>query len=299
MSDLSLDEQPWQRPSVARIYDVLLGGVHHTAVDRAAAEVVLGQMPDLAGVLRADRALLGRVVRRLCAAGIRQFLDLGSGLPTMGQAHEHTNEHAPTARVVYVDLDPVAVAIGEQVLAGHRYATMVRADLRDPGAVLADPLVGDLIDPARPVGVLMIGVLHLLADDEDPAGVVAALADVVAPGSYLAVSHMGPVERQTPVGMARAKDTYRRSGGAMHPRSPGEIEALLAGWQLRPPGLVAVPLWCPDPDTAPLPSDVTFPGLAALAYRTAPPPVPGARRPTDGVNRRHGAGVRVPGPGRR
>ena len=296
---IGLDEQrplrP-QRPSVARIYDFLLGGDHNRDVDRRAAATVLAQMPALRGVLRADRAFLGRVMRHLLRVGIRQFLDLGSGIPAVGPAHELAPD--PTVRVVYVDCDPDTVVTGRQILAGVPRATMIQADLRAPQQVLRHPRLLDLLDLTQPVGILMIGVLHLVADHEDPAGIVAHLFDALAPGSFLAVSHMGPVERQTPPGMIEAKNIYSRCGGALHPRSHEEIAAVLGDWQVQPPGMVPVPLWRPDPGTEPLAADVTFPGIAALAYKPVPPPAgaphradrpPTARR----VPSRRGNGQRI------
>jgi len=260
------------RASIARMYDFILGGSRNLAVDRAAAEQALTQMPDLPRVLRANRAFLGRVVRNMVDVGIRQFLDLGSGIPTVGNVHEIAQRHDPGIRVVYVDLDPIAVLTADEVLAGNPNVTMIRADLRHPERVLADAEVRRLIDLTRPVGVLLVGVLHLIPDEEDPAGILDYLYEAVAPGSYLALSHMSPSERQTPAGMREAQRTYQQSGNPLHPRRSDEIEELLRDWQPEPPGLVACPHWRPDPDTEPLNSEVTFPGYAAL---TRKPPVLG------------------------
>jgi S-adenosyl methyltransferase len=255
------------RASIARMYDFILGGSRNLAVDRAAAEQALTQMPDLPRVLRANRAFLARVVRTMVDLGIRQFLDLGSGIPTVGNVHEIAQRHDPSIRVVYVDLDPIAVLTADEVLAGNPNVTMIRADLRHPERVLADGEVRRLIDLSRPVGILLVGVLHLIPDADDPAGILDYLYEAVAPGSYLALSHMSPSERQTPAGMREAQRTYQQSGNPLHPRRSDEIETLLCDWQPEPPGLVACPHWRPDPDTEPLNPDVTFPGYAALTRK--------------------------------
>ncbi len=252
------------------MYDYFLGGSHNFAVDRQAARQALAHMPGLPAVLHANRAFLRRAVRQMVEAGVRQFLDLGSGIPAVGNVHEIAQQVDPTISVVYVDVDPVAFAVAETILAGNPYATMIQADLRDTDRVLADPAVHRLLDLDRPLGVLMVAVLHLVPDCDDPAGILDRLHDAVAPGSYLAVSHMCPEERQTPAGMREARDAYARSGNPLHPRTYEQVEALLSGWRMQPPGLVACPQWRPDPDTEPLDPTVTYPGLAALVRKHSP-----------------------------
>ncbi|MBT8226798.1 MAG: hypothetical protein HKP61_17235, partial [Dactylosporangium sp.] len=218
-------EDDTTRASIARMYDFLLGGSRNFAADRAAAGRAVTQMPDLPAVLRANRAFLGRVVRHLLAAGVRQFLDLGSGIPTVGNVHEIAHRHDPTVRVVYVDLDPVAVLTADEILAGDPYTAVVRADLRRPDLILDHPDVRRLIDLDHPVAVLMVAVLHLVPDAEDPAGILDHLHQVLPAGSYLALSHMSPPERQTPAGMSEAQRTYARSGNPLYPRRLDQIEA--------------------------------------------------------------------------
>lgn len=205
------------RPSIARMYDYLLGGGHHFAADRVAADQAVAHMPDLPGVLRANREFLGRVVTHLVGQGVRQFIDLGSGIPTVGSVHETAHRIDPAVRVVYVDLDPVAVVLADELLAHAPGVAMVRADLRDPDQVLTHPQVRDLIDFDQPVALLLVAVLHLIPEAVEAARVLHYLYTQAADGSWLAVSHMSPTERQTPTGMRAAADTYAASGNPLYP----------------------------------------------------------------------------------
>jgi hypothetical protein len=154
----------------ARVYDLLLGGSHHFTSDRAFAAKVRAAWPEAAHTMQANRAFLGRAVRYLAAeAGIRQFLDIGSGLPTMANVHEVAQQVTPDARVVYVDNDPVAVQHSRAVLAGASTAVAIQADLRRPHEILAHPGLRDLLDLTRPVGLLLVAVLHFITDEQDPA----------------------------------------------------------------------------------------------------------------------------------
>ena len=178
-----------ERPSVARLYDFLLGGRHNYAADRELARRVLQAEPNARRLVAANRAFLRRAVRFMLDAGIDQFVDLGSGIPTQENVHEIARRTSPDSRVVYVDHDQDAVAHSRHILSGDPLASAINADLRDPAVVLAHPEVRRLIDFSQPVGVLMVAVLHFVSDDEDPAGVVAAYAGRLAPGSYLVISH--------------------------------------------------------------------------------------------------------------
>lgn len=261
------------RPSTARMYDYILGGSHNFAADREAAQTALDQMPDLAGVIRANRAFLGRAVRHLAELGIRQFLDLGSGIPTVGNVHEIAQQVAPSSRVVYVDIDPVAVLTSESLLSDVDGATVVQADFRDPTSIMEHPEVRATLDLSAPVAVLMVAVLHFVPDEQRPGDIVEVLRERVAPGSYLAMTHMSPPERQTPDGMREAQETYARSGNQLYARSYTEIEALFTGWNLQPPGLVALPQWHPDPAAVetPVPAEKTFPGFGGIGRKPAGP----------------------------
>jgi hypothetical protein len=184
-------------PNVARIYDYLLGGKDNFAADRAAAERLIEAIPDVAAIARDNRSFVARVVRYLAtAAGIRQFLDLGSGLPTQANVHELAQAAAPDARVVYVDNDPVVALHGQMLLASSGQVGMVLGDLQHPAAILQHPAVTGRLDLTLPVAVLCTSTLHFIADQACPHTIIAAYRDRMAPGSYLAITH-GPA-RKTP-----------------------------------------------------------------------------------------------------
>src|SRR5215472_17326208 len=177
-------------PNIARIYDYLLGGKDNFAADRGAAERLIGAIPDVAAIARDNRSFVARVVRYLATeAGIRQFLDLGSGLPTQANVHELAQAVAPDARVVYVDNDPVVAVHGQALLASGGQAGMVLGDLRDPAAVLQHPAVAGRLDLTRPVAVLCTSTLHFIAGQARPHQIIAGYRDRMAPGSYLAITH--------------------------------------------------------------------------------------------------------------
>jgi SAM-dependent methyltransferase len=253
------------RPASSRIYDVFLGGSHNFAADRQLADRAVAHMPELPAVLREGRAFLRRAVRFLAVkAGLCQFLDLGSGMPTAGNVHEIAQQVDPTNRVAYVDIDPVTVAHSRAILADNRYATMIRADLRHPLQILRDPQVEQILDFNRPVAVLLLASLHFVADHDDPAGIVAQLRRVVAPGSYLAIAHASD-DGQPPAGLGAAQDVYAQPDSRVVMRSRAQIEALFTGWELVPPGLTRTPLWRPDPDATPPAQAAEFPGFAGVA----------------------------------
>ncbi|MBN1173053.1 MAG: SAM-dependent methyltransferase [Micromonosporaceae bacterium] len=249
------------------MYDYFLGGNRNFAADRAAAEQALAQMPDLAAVLRANRAFLGRVVRHMVASGIRQFLDLGSGIPTVGNVHEIAQREDPDIRVVYVDLDPVAVIVADELLEDNPNASMLQADVRYPDKILAHPTTTRLLDLSQPVGILTVALLHVFPDEEHPAGILDTLYDATVPGSQLALSHMSTPEGRSPSGLKDAQETYARSGNRLYPRSLADITTLIGRWSPLPPGLVACPLWRPDSTSAVLDPTVAFPGYAMLAVK--------------------------------
>jgi SAM-dependent methyltransferase len=232
------------QPSQARIYDYLLGGSLNFAADRRAARDLIAMVPDVPLVAQANRAFLRRAVRFLVSAGVRQFLDIGSGVPTQGNVHEIARRSAPESRVVYVDIDPVAVAHSRQILGGDDRATAIQEDARRPEHILNHPDVRGLLDLARPVAVLLVSVVHFIPDADDPAGIVGKLWDAVAPGSYLALSHVTSDGRpHFPAGRpgGARSDTFAK------PRSRAEVERLFAGLDLVDPGLVPVEQWRADP----------------------------------------------------
>jgi SAM-dependent methyltransferase len=231
-------------PAIARVYDYLLGGSHNFAADRAAARDFLARWPDAQLTMLANRAFLGRAVRYLAAdAGIGQFLDIGSGIPTMGNVHEIAQQAAPGARVVYVDNDPVAVAHSQALLARNDHAAAIQADLCRPRQILDHPDLRELLDLSEPAALLLVAVLHFLTDADDPAGLVAELRDALAPGSHIVISH-GTTDGQ-PAHVAEAMRRYAQTTAPFRPRSHGEILAFFDGFTLIAPGLVPVPRWRP------------------------------------------------------
>ncbi|HEY1318845.1 MAG TPA: SAM-dependent methyltransferase, partial [Streptosporangiaceae bacterium] len=173
-----------KRANVARVYDYWLGGTHNFLADQDVARAIAAIEPNVRVFARANRAFLGRAVRFLAAAGIHQFLDIGSGIPTEGNVHEVAQQAAPGARVVYADIDPVAIAHSKAILAGNEDATIIDGDLREPGKVLAHESTQRMLDFSQPVALLLMNVLHFISDAEDPRGIVARLRDALPSGSY-------------------------------------------------------------------------------------------------------------------
>ena len=234
----------------ARIYDYLLGGKDNYAADRAATEAVLKVWPDLAFTARANRAFLQRAVRFLATeAGIRQFLDIGTGIPTAGNTHEVAQEIAPESRVVYVDYDPVVLAHARALLTTHEAGATeyIDADLRDTPAILSR--AAQLLDFSKPVAVTMLAILHALPDSDDPYGIVASLREAVPSGSYLAISH-GASDLLGQETMQSIDDSW--SGKVQQQftlRSRGQVTRFFAGLDLVEPGVVPVEEWRPEPGT--------------------------------------------------
>ena len=238
-------------PNVARIYDYLLGGKDNFAADREAAEQLIAAIPDVAAIARDNRSFLGRVVRYLAGqAGVRQFLDLGGGLPTQANVHELAQGVAPDVRVVYVDNDPVVASHGQALLASRDRVAMVLADLRDPASVRRHHDVVRLLDWTQPVAVLCTSTLHFVADDDEPHKVIAAYRDYLAPGSYLAITH-GTME-EDPAGEGdAAAGVYRQASSQLHVRPLADVRRFFDGFELVEPGLVWITEWRPEPGTAP------------------------------------------------
>lgn len=233
------------RPSAARVYDYILGGAHNFEVDRALGDEVIRTSPDVAETMRANRVFLRRAVRFLAEAGMRQFLDIGSGVPTVGNVHEIAQRAAPESTVVYVDVDPVAVAHSEAILAGNERAGVICADLREPARIRAEAGHLGLIDFDRPVAVLLAGVLHFISDQDEPARLVRDLVDAVPTGSHLLVSHT--TFDQQPPEVVEAQALTARTATEMFPRPHRAVLDLFNGLTMVEPGLVFIPLWRPDP----------------------------------------------------
>jgi len=238
-------------PNIARIYDYLLGGKDNFAADRAAAQRLMAAVPDMAGIVRDNRAFIGRVVRYLAGeAGIRQFLDLGGGLPAQLNVHEMAQRTAPGARVVYVDNDPVVWSHGQALLASGDQVAMVCADLRKPYDVLGHPEVLRLIDLAQPVAVICACTLHFVPDQDEPYRVIAEYRDRLVPGSYLAITH--GTREEDPDGMVDAViSVYRQASAQLHVRSLPDIQRFFDGFDLLDPGVVWMAEWRPDPGIPP------------------------------------------------
>lgn len=240
------------RPNAARMYDYFLGGAHNLAIDRELADQTIAIMPAIVSTARANRAFLQRGVQYCMAAGIRQYLDLGSGIPTVGHVHEVAHRIDRSARVAYVDIEPVAVAQTKRLLADVPTATVTKADITEPKQVLAAPGVAELLDFSQPIAVVACACLHFVPDSADPVGVLAVYRDNLVPGSALVFSHGASslTDEQSELMVA----LYNQTTQPGHRRTQEDIEAMLAGWNLVEPGLVDAAEWRPEltPDAAPL-----------------------------------------------
>lgn len=244
------DEVDVTSPSVARVYDHLLGGSHNFAADRAFARTVVATYPLAPAVARENRGFLRRVVQHLATIEVDQFLDLGSGLPTAGSVHEVVRAVRPAARVVYVDHDPVVIALSRRLLSGAPGTHVLAADLLDPERVLAAAVAEGGLDLRRPVAVLAVSVLHFVPDERRPATTMASYLGAVVPGSHLAISHTRvPAEPEALA--AQQLYAHHRSLRPVRSRSAAEIATLFGDLTLLAPGLVAVPAWRPEPTEDP------------------------------------------------
>jgi hypothetical protein len=233
------------------MYDYFLGGTYNFPADREAAQAVLQIAPVIVASAKTNRAFLRRSVRYLLDAGVHQFLDIGSGIPTVGNVHE-VAAAVPGSRVVYVDMDPVAVAESQEILEGSDGATALRGDLREPDAILAHPEVHRLLDLSQPVGLLLVAVLHFVNEDEVAHDAVARLLAALAPGSHLVISHAAMPERADDDVRALADDAqgiYRtRTATPLALRDRAGVQRFFDGLELVEPGLVWAPDWRPAPD---------------------------------------------------
>lgn len=266
------DDVDIERPAPARMYDYYLDGSHNFAADRELAAKVLEVWPDLPHVMRANRAFLRRALTYLTRQGIDQFIDLGSGIPTVGNVHEIVLGLNPAARTVYVDNDLVAVSHSRSILADVPNAAVIHADLRDPHSVLRDPALLDLIDLSEPVAVLMFAVLHFVPESDDPAGILTAYRNATAAGSHVAISHA--TADYQPKRMGEMQDVYRGATAGMNARGRGELAALMngAGYDVVAPGVADMIHWRPDPAGElidPLGGDVArYSAYAAVGVRS-------------------------------
>jgi SAM-dependent methyltransferase len=237
-------------PNVARIYDYMLGGKDNFAADREAAEQLLAAVPHFAGVVRDNRSFIGRAIRFLAGeAGIRQFLDLGTGLPAQSCVHEIARAIVPDALVVYVDNDPVVCSHGRALLGPGDGVAVVLGDLRRPAEILRHPEVTGLLDFSQPVAVLCAAVLHFVPDQEKPHEIIAAYRDRLVPGSYLVITHgtSGTPEEDPDRYVESVTNVYQHASANLHVRSLPEIERFFDGFELVDPGVVWMTEWRPDP----------------------------------------------------
>jgi S-adenosyl methyltransferase len=232
------------RPSTARMYDYVLGGGHNLEADRLLADKMLEIQPEIRRFAIMNRSFLRRAVLFMIDAGIRQFLDLGSGIPTVGNVHEIAQQADPESRIVYVDVEPVAVAHSRMILEGNDNAVMVHADITEPDMVLFDQETRRMLDFDRPIGLLAVTVGHHVAAEQDPVGVFGRYADAVVPGSVLAITHASSDFPDN----AKSSELARRSQISISLRTRAEILELFKGFALIPPGLVTTSQWHPDRD---------------------------------------------------
>jgi hypothetical protein len=245
MTDLSkLPAVDPEVPNAARMYDYFLGGSHNFAADRAAAERVKAAIPYAVEVARANRFFLHRAVRFCIEEGLDQFLDLGSGIPTVGNVHEIARDLGSRARVAYVDNEPVTVASAAALLEDDPLATITMADVRDSDAVFAAPGVRDLLDLSRPVALLTVAVLPFIPDDDDPVGLAQTYRSRLAPGSVHVLSH-GTADH-SPEEVRGLAEVYRNTANPVTPRTRDEVAEIMRGTELVEPGLVDATEWRPE-----------------------------------------------------
>jgi hypothetical protein len=261
----ALPEIDTSRPAPARISDYLLGGKDSFAADREVADRVLASVPAGRTAARENRAFLGRAVRYLAAERrVRQYLDIGTGLPAAGNVHEAAQRAAPESRVVYVDRDPMAIAHARALLTSSPEGRTgyLRADLRDPEAILGDPVTRATIDLTQPVALILTAVLHHIQDEDSPEKIVAALVDALPAGSFLVASHVTGEHNRA--GWAAVERAYRAAGLPAQLRDSDEFARLaFAGLEMIPPGVVLVSEWRPESDGPwPASAEVSFYGGA-------------------------------------
>ncbi len=254
------------KPHAARVYDYYLGGKDHFAADRETGQALMRVVPTIRAAARENRAFLGRAVRFLVAeAGVRQFLDVGTGLPSANNVHEVAQGLVPSCRVVYVDNDPIVLAHARALLTSspEGETAYIHADLRDPEKILSDPVTTATLDFSRPIGLMLVAVLHFVPDEAQPRRIVDTLLDVLPSGSYLAASHATP--EYFPDAGAEAARIYNERGIPFQFRLADEFaQVAFRGLEIVEPGVVSVSDWRPEGDgPRPLPAEVTWDGGVA------------------------------------
>jgi len=237
-------------PSPARMYDYYLGGKDNYAADRAAAEKALSVVPHGRQIAQANRHFLAHAVVLMANHGVRQFIDLGTGIPTSPSVHELARMIQPDAHVLYVDNDPVVTAHNQALLATSTGIQAIHGDIRQPYGIFTSPELDQLIDFDQPVGILFVAVLHFIPEEDEPAALVTTFTSYMAPGSYLALSHITS-DGTGPQVVATIQDAYAHASAPAIFRTRSQIAAFFAGLELEPPGLVDVAGWFPFARTTP------------------------------------------------
>jgi hypothetical protein len=254
-------------PHPARRYNYWLGGKDHFEADRQSGDAIAEAFPIVVDLARANRAFMRRSVRFLAESGIRQFLDIGTGLPAPGNTHQVAQRVEPSSRVVYVDNDPIVMVHARALMQGdpRGRTAYLEADLREPDAILQHPALRDTLDPNQPIGLLLLAILHFLPDDDQTATVVRRLVDSLPSGSYLALSH-GTMDFSTPEGVAAYEKMYAAGGTDVRARSKATIDEYFDGLEIVDPGIVAVSDWRPEDsaDDRPVSTDL---GIYAVVGR--------------------------------
>ena len=238
----------FSRPHPARMYDYYLGGKDHFQIDRETAERGLQSWPTVRTATRENRRFLGRAVNYLAGeAGIRQFLDIGTGLPSAGNTHEVAQRIAPDSRIMYVDNDPLVLTHARALLTSkpEGRTAYIEADLREPEKILASPVLGEVLDLSKPVALMLIAILHFIPDSADPGRIVSTLLDALPSGSYLVATSVTP--EHDPEGVHNLERVYRNGGMTLQARTSDEFGSLLfSSLDLVPPGMTLVSEWRPD-----------------------------------------------------
>ena len=255
------------KPHPARRYDYWLGGKDNFQADREAAEAIAAVFPHIRTAARENRAFMRRAVRHLAAeAGIRQFLDIGTGLPTANNVHDVAQGIAPESRIVYVDNDPLVLTHARALLnsAPEGKTAYIDADVRDPETILADPAVRETLDLTQPVALLLVAILHFVEDHEDPWAIVNRLFSAMPPGSYLVLSHatFDPLDPETIAAMNAVNEPIKPR---FSPRTLAEVSRFFEGLEVLEPGIVSVSDWRPEPGPRPTPAEATGYGAVARA----------------------------------
>jgi hypothetical protein len=251
----SMEDPDWLPPEIntgvahsARVYDYYLGGKDNFAADREVGDAIIAAIPSAPLQARDNRAFLGRAVHYLAReAGIRQFLDIGTGIPTAGNTHEVAQAVAPDSRIVYVDNDPIVLAHARALMTSHPAGAtaFIQEDFREPDKILADPALHRTLDLDKPVALILVAILHFFTDDENPQGIVSSLVDALPSGSYLTITNL-TADFMDPDQAAKATQAGQQGGITYVPRSQAEVAAFFGGLRLVDPGVVPMQAWRPD-----------------------------------------------------